>query len=824
MSGNESKSSQLKQAASLPEVNNAAASTSFDTLYPHITRLHQSIGNWGVGRLLQASRRKPEIEPATLDNTLDLKADHADTELRRAASSGDRPDSASEDEVDAQLSRAAIPSAAVRELSRDARGSPPPREDDISQRIEAARAGGESLPAPTRADMESAFGADFSKVKIHSDSEAARLSMDIGARAFATGPDIFFGEHEFRPGTSSGRHLLAHELTHTIQQGASTPLHPSRRGVLNSPAANLSTSMSARRVQAAPKVTAAAAPAEIGAGGKTIRATATVAGGARVDWNLVGAPAGVSINPSTGVITATKAAAVAGGTKFQAQAKLKGTPADDAISGDILVVGVTAATFAPNPPFAAQPFGGGLQPFPAPDTVDPNRDGYGGNTAVTTVTTNPAGRPTTLSLRGGGAKAGSTAAENIITPGAATGVINVRAKDTATEAFFDATLNVDPVPVFLGKLAVAANFAPAAYGARHAMTFKSSDNTATPVTRLIGETVTFERDDFGILPGINAPGGPNPAPIPGLSAPANTAQDSNRTAINPAAAVPIPGVVPGQGPLDINNYVGPGVLVTLPRIMTARQGLHHLSWSGTQSAEFDKGIQRRSLIQIGAKFFFKTEQIFPHAAAPPTIDPYAGPNLISLSNILVTPKTPAAQAIAADGVATGEAAVATTVAGRNVNWLVVKGPIAFTIPAAGAALAVGAKAVIQAGLVAGTFPIQAQDSVFINRQTKGFAKIVPVTLTNIAAAPKNVPAGTLLTNITVNANPGGRTLLAPTVDPTSAAKGVTAANAAVAAAAAALPQRQVTVTRPAGFTGSVTVTLADTIRPAASASIKLKFL
>lgn len=705
---------------------------------------------------------------------------------------------------------------------RDAEGSPPLSEDTLAQQIESSRSGGRALPESEQTKMEGAFGADFSKVRIHTDPEAARLSKNIGARAFTTGPNIFFGQNEYHPESDSGKHLLAHELTHTIQQGVSPPLRRSRSGVLNSGNTAVSTGSAATGVQAVPIVTAVAVPAEIGAGGKSIQATATAAG-RRVDWNLVGAPAGVTINPATGRITATAASAASGGTNFQAQAKLRGTPLDDKLSGNILLVGVTGATFTPTPPFAAQAFSGGVQPFPTPDTADPNRDGYGGNTAVAAVVTNPVGRPTTLALRGGGARPGATVAENVITPGSKTGVINVRAVDKATEAFFDATLNVDPVPIHLSKLTLAAALAPAAYGARHAMQFKSSDNTGTAITRIVGETITFERDDFGLLSGINVPGGPNPAPIPGLSAPANTAQDSNQSAIAPAGVVPVPGVVPGQSPRDINNYVGPGVTVTLPRIQIGRQGLHHLSWTGTQSNEFDKGIQRRSLRKVGANFVYRTEQIFPHASGPVTDDAYAGPKLINLTNIAVTPKTPAAQAIAADGVATGEAAVATTVAGRNVNWLVSKGPIAFTTPALGANIGVGAKAVIQAGFVPGKFPIQVQDSVFINRQAKGFAKVVPVTLKNIAAAPKNVPAGTLVTTISVNANPGGR-VMQPTVDPAATAAGVVAANIAVAGPAAALPQRQVTVTRPAGFTGFVTVTVRDNVRPAAAASIRVKFL
>jgi hypothetical protein len=805
MSKHEPASSQRQQPVSTSEPKTASAPSSGGLLWPHITKLHQSIGNRGIGRLLQGikARRETRIDDQDGSEERGNEGTAERTAYRVAAPPLPRGDDDDED--------------------RNAVVPPPVSEDTLSQHIESSRAGGRPLPRSERTAMEGAFGADFSQVRIHTDPGAAQLSKDLGARAFATGPDVFFGEGEYHPESQSGKHLLAHELTHTIQQGASEPLRRSRTGVLNS--TGVSTGVAARGVQAAPKVTAVAAAAEIGAGGKTVTATATVAGGGSVNWSLVGAPANVTINTTTGKITAAQAANVSGGTTFKAKATLKTDPTDDAQSNDILLVGVTAATFAPNPPFAPQPFGGGAQPFPTPDTADPNRNGYGGNTAVATVTTLPALRPTTLALTGGGAKAGASVDQNVITPGSNTGVINVKAKDTATEAFFNAQLNVDPVPVAVKKLTKVATFAPAAYGAKHAFQFKSSDTTGTPLTRVVGETVTFDRDDFGIIAGFNAPTGPNPAPVPGLSAPANAAQDSVVTPIAPGAGQPVPGVVPGQDPLDVNNYIGPGNATRLPRLTRNRQGFHHSSWTGTQSDEFVEGFQQISMRQVSpGNFKMKTEQVFPGAAAPPTDEPYLGPAPIVLTNVTAVPQAPAAQAIAADGVATGAVTVNTTVPGRNVNWLVLKGSIAFTAPALGAAIGVGAPATVQAGFVPGKVQVQAQDSIFTNRQVKGFVKLVPVQLKNIAAAPKNVPAGTLTTTITVDANPGGRNLQAPALDGAATAAGVVAANVAVAGPAAALPQRQVTVTRPAAFTGFVTVTLRDTIRPAAAASIRVKFL
>jgi len=73
----------------------------------------------------------------------------------------------------------------------------------------------------TRSEMEKGFGADFSNVTIHTDANAENLSKQLGAQAFTTGNDIYFNEGKYDPNTKQGKHLLAHELTHTIQQNGS---------------------------------------------------------------------------------------------------------------------------------------------------------------------------------------------------------------------------------------------------------------------------------------------------------------------------------------------------------------------------------------------------------------------------------------------------------------------------------------------------------------------------------------------------------------------------------------------------------------------------
>jgi len=89
---------------------------------------------------------------------------------------------------------------------------------EVQQQIRYLRGRGRPLPTSVRSFFEPRFGADFSKVRVHTGRRPAALNRQLGARAFTYGQDLFFGRREYRPGTPSGRQLLAHELTHVRQQ------------------------------------------------------------------------------------------------------------------------------------------------------------------------------------------------------------------------------------------------------------------------------------------------------------------------------------------------------------------------------------------------------------------------------------------------------------------------------------------------------------------------------------------------------------------------------------------------------------------------------
>lgn len=83
---------------------------------------------------------------------------------------------------------------------------------------EVLRSPGRPLDSGTRADMELRFGHDLSRVRVHTDEDAARSANAVNALAYTVGQDVVFSAGQYAPETSAGQRLLAHELTHTIQQ------------------------------------------------------------------------------------------------------------------------------------------------------------------------------------------------------------------------------------------------------------------------------------------------------------------------------------------------------------------------------------------------------------------------------------------------------------------------------------------------------------------------------------------------------------------------------------------------------------------------------
>lgn len=96
---------------------------------------------------------------------------------------------------------------------------------DLEASIQQAKGSGQPLSPKIRQPMEQAFGADFSRVKVHADAQSDQLNQSIQAKAFTTGQDIFFRQGAYQPENRGGQELLAHELTHVMQQNGSAVQH-----------------------------------------------------------------------------------------------------------------------------------------------------------------------------------------------------------------------------------------------------------------------------------------------------------------------------------------------------------------------------------------------------------------------------------------------------------------------------------------------------------------------------------------------------------------------------------------------------------------------
>jgi hypothetical protein len=92
---------------------------------------------------------------------------------------------------------------------------------DIEPTLKREKGNGSPLSKGVKAEMENGFGADFSQVKIHNNTKAVQMNQALGAQAFTHGNDVFFNNGKYNHGSKEGKLLLAHELTHTIQQNGS---------------------------------------------------------------------------------------------------------------------------------------------------------------------------------------------------------------------------------------------------------------------------------------------------------------------------------------------------------------------------------------------------------------------------------------------------------------------------------------------------------------------------------------------------------------------------------------------------------------------------
>jgi hypothetical protein len=200
-------------------------------------QLQRTSGNQAVSKMLFGMKPQPVIQAkltvGAANDRYEREADHVAAQVMRL------PDQSApiaqrvgeEDELQAKPLAASITPLIQRAEEDDelqaksvTAGAAFAPGADFEDRLAMAHGGGAPLPKTTRDFMEARFGADFSGVRLHKGGEASKLNREISAQAFTRGRDIYLGAGKEEVESNAGRQLLAHELTHTIQQGAAAPL------------------------------------------------------------------------------------------------------------------------------------------------------------------------------------------------------------------------------------------------------------------------------------------------------------------------------------------------------------------------------------------------------------------------------------------------------------------------------------------------------------------------------------------------------------------------------------------------------------------------
>jgi hypothetical protein len=113
--------------------------------------------------------------------------------------------------------------AVQRFMAQRSGNSPAELDEETATAIQSQRGSGNKIDESSADKAGQTMGHDLGDVNVHTDSQADQLSQQLGAKAFTTGNDIFFREGAYDPGSSDGQRLIAHELTHVVQQGATSP-------------------------------------------------------------------------------------------------------------------------------------------------------------------------------------------------------------------------------------------------------------------------------------------------------------------------------------------------------------------------------------------------------------------------------------------------------------------------------------------------------------------------------------------------------------------------------------------------------------------------
>lgn len=173
----------------------------------HAGRKHKGVQE-GINAPSQQTIVQPKLELTTPGDSYEREADRMADFVMRKAYSGLPTEMPSTSSV--------LPPMISRRASNSTSGVAVDKATESG--IHASWGGGQPMPTALRSQMESGFEADFSGVRLHTGSVVEAMSNDLRAKAFTYGNDIYFNRGQYSPDTTAGQHLIAHELTHVVQQ------------------------------------------------------------------------------------------------------------------------------------------------------------------------------------------------------------------------------------------------------------------------------------------------------------------------------------------------------------------------------------------------------------------------------------------------------------------------------------------------------------------------------------------------------------------------------------------------------------------------------
>lgn len=240
---NEKKSGARKGAGGEHERNSRAVTGSFPD---HVAVVQQTLGNQAALRLVRSGAVQAKLTVSRPDDIYEQEADRVADQVMRMQEPvvqtkpgcpfANGPSCGEEEgvqtkplpispllqkqpiEEEEELKRKAVEEEEEVVHAKNETAEPPEVSNDVEHAIHTL-SGGSRLPETVRSFMEPRFGTDFSRVRMHNDAGAAELARSVNAQAFTVGRDIVFGAGRYSPETESGKRLLAHELTHVVQQG-----------------------------------------------------------------------------------------------------------------------------------------------------------------------------------------------------------------------------------------------------------------------------------------------------------------------------------------------------------------------------------------------------------------------------------------------------------------------------------------------------------------------------------------------------------------------------------------------------------------------------